>query len=251
MITFYANNLTDQAIIASSSENALFPLTNVRDPRRTKVFRSTSNDTSIVFDLIESSDIDSFVFVSNPNLGFGFSTITIEANGTDEWSSPEFTSTMTFSTKHGIGIKELTDKITYRFVRFVFTSTLGYVEVANLFIGMKTKPNRGINYGWTYRDEDLSIVKENSFGQRFVDTIGRQRQFAGSINNLDKTNLEMFYDVYDGKGRTHPFFVKIGSSDIMLEVERYSAMVYFTSMPVITNRFFNNYQLSLQLEEAR
>lgn len=251
MITFYANNLVDQATITASSTNAQFPVSNLKDPRRTKVFRSTSNTTSVVFDLMETSDIDAFILVSNPILGFGFSTVTIEANGTDSWSSPAFTTSFSFSTKHGIGIKDLDAVISYRFVRFSFTSTLGFVEVANVFIGKKSQTNRGISYNWTYKDEDISKQAENRYGQKFVDIIGRQREFSGAIQNLDKDNLDIFFETYDLKGKSHPFFIKIGDSAIMNEVERYSAMVYFKSMPTISNRFFNNYSLSIQLEEAK
>jgi hypothetical protein len=251
MITLYAHNLVDQANITASTENLLFPASNIKDHRRTKVFRSTQNDTSLVFDLLETSEIDSFAIVSNPKTGFGVSTITIEANATDEWSSPAFSTTMTFSTKHGIGIKELTSSINYRFVRFVFTSTLGYSEVANLFIGKKTVPSRGINYNWTFRDDDLSIVKENRYGQKFVDRIGRQRLFSGMIQNLDEENIEILRNICDVKGKIKPFFIKIGCQEAMEEPERFMAMVFFSNIPTNTNRHYSNWGFPIQLEEAK
>lgn len=251
MITLYSNNLVDQATLTASSENLLFPLSNIQDSRRTKVFRSLANDTSIVFDLMETSEIDSFLIVSNPRSGFGVSTITIEANGTDSWATPAFTTTMTFSTKHGVGLKELDAAINYRFVRMVFTSTLGYSEVANLFIGKKIVPSRGINYNWTFRDEDQSSVKENRYGQKFVDLIGRQRLFNALIQNLDDENLNLLLDITDRKGKVYPFFVKIGCQAAMSDPYRFIAMVFFTTIPTNTNRHYNNWGFPLQLEEAK
>lgn len=251
MITFFSNNLADQANLTASSVNALFPLGNIKDPRRTKVFRSNSNDTSIVFDLMETSEFDSFLIVSNPKTGFGVSTITIEANATDEWSSPAFSTTLTFSTKHGVGINELETAINYRFVRFVLTSTLGYCEIANVFIGKKTKANRGLNYNWTYRDDDLSTVKENRYGQKFSDIIGRQKIFQGLIQNLDDENLELLLDISDRKGKVKPFFVKIGCQEAMSDPFRFIAMVFFSSLPTNTNRHYKNWGYPIALEEAK
>lgn len=251
MITFYSNNLVDQANLSASTENLLFPLTNLKDPRRTKVFRSIENNTSVVFDLMETSEIDSFLIVSNPKTGFGVSTITIEANATDEWSLPAYSTTMEFNTKHGVGIKELETAINYRFVRFVLTSTLGYAELANVFIGKKTVPSRGINYNWTFRDDDLSTIKENRYGQKFSDIIGRQRKFNGLIQNLDDENLELLLDITDRKGRVHPLFVKIGCQEAMADPYRFIAMVFFSSIPTNTNRFYKNWGFPVALEEAK
>lgn len=251
MITFFTNNLVTNANITASSVNGLFPLSNIKDPRRTKVFRSTNNSTNVVFDTLETSDIDSFLIVSNPQSGFGISTITIEANATDEWSAPAFSQTLTFSTKHGIGLLELDTMISYRFVRFVLTSSLGYCELSNVFIGKKTVPSRGLNYNWTYKDDELSVVKENRYGQKFSDIIGRQKLFGGTIQNLDDVNIEILNDILDRHGKTKPFFVKIGCSSIFVDPYRYTAMVFFTNIPNETNRHYKNWGFPIALEEAK
>lgn len=251
MITFYADNLVDQATITASSENALFPLTNITDPRRTKVFRSAANTTTIVFDALETSEIDTIIVVDHPNIGFGFSTMLVEINGTDEWSSPAYSSAMTLSVRHGVGILEIPTVQNYRFVRITLTSVLGYCELSKIFIGKKILTDRGISYGWTNKDDDLSIIKENRFGQKFVDIIGRQKIFSGSIKNLDDDNIDMIRNVTDTKGKTKPFFVKIGCTDAMSDPLRFVAMVFFTNIPNETNRFYKNWGMSLQFEEAK
>lgn len=251
VITFYSDNLVDQANITADSENLQFPLINIKDQRRTKVFRSTENNSSVVFDLMETSTIDSFLIVSNPNDGFGVSTVTIEANATNEWSSPAFTTTLPFSIKHGIGLRELDTAINFRFVRFVLTSSLGYCELSNVFIGKKTKPGRGLNYGWSFKDEDLSEVKLNRYDQQFADLIGRQRIFNGIIQNLDDVNLELLFSVTDKKGKVKPLFVKIGCADSYVDPYRFIAMVFFQSIPTNTQRFYKNFGFPVALKEAR
>lgn len=251
MITFYSDNLVDQANIIPSSENALFPVLNLKDPRRTKVFRSTANTCSIVFDLNETSDIDSILIVDNPRLGFGISTVLIEANGTNNWVAPPFSQSMTLNTKHGVGLLGLTTLIQYQFVRITLTSALPYCELANIFIGKKTQTTRGISYGWSFKDDDISIQKTNRYGQKFTDLIGRQKEFTAALQNLTPTDQDKVFDVIDAKGKSHPFFIKIGDSSAMVEVERYTGMVYFKSVPASSNRFYKNYSLPLQLEEAK
>jgi hypothetical protein len=251
MITFYANNLVDQSTLTASSENLLFPLNNVKDQRRTKVFRSNSNSTTVVFDTMETSEMDSFIVVAHTKLGFGISTLTIEANATDDWSSPPFTTTVTLNTKHGIGITELATPINYRFVRFVMTSTLGYCELSKVFIGKKTVPSRGLNYNWTFKNADISSVKENRYGQKFSDIIGTQRIFSGLIQNLDDVNLELLLGITDIKGLVNPFFVKIGCQEAMADPYRFISMVFFSSVPTNTNRHYKNWGFTVALEEAQ
>ena len=122
-LKFFSSNLIDQSTITPSSENLNFPVSNLKDPRRTKVYRSTSNSTSVVFDFQETSEIDSIFIVDEPRNGFGISTITIQFNATSDFSSPAHSETVDFSIAHGVGYKIFTQQ-NYRFARLVLTSNL-------------------------------------------------------------------------------------------------------------------------------
>lgn len=248
-LKFYVGNLVDQATINASTVNSLFPASNLLDPRRTKVFRSTTNSDSIVFDFQETSEIDSVFVVDNPFDGFGVSTLSLELNTTDTWGAPAHTESVTWSTKHGVGYKEFIQQ-DYRFARLVMGSSLTYCELSKIFIGKSLDIGRGPNFGWTYQSKDNSRIQENRYGQKFPDVINRQRQFSISLSNLDKDMMEKFFEIYDDKGTTKPFFMRTGCESMINGVERFAGMVYMTQIPTITNRFFNNYALSLTLEEA-
>jgi hypothetical protein len=251
-IKFYSGNLVDQATLSASTENALFPLENLQDPRRTKVFRSTTNSDTVVLDFQETSDVDSVFIVSNPIDGFGISTLAIDLNATNSWGAPAYSDTVTWSTVHGLGYNEFAATQSYRFARLSLTSTLGYCELSKLFIGKKISllNDRSINYGWSYVSKDNSRTQENRYGQRFSDVINRQRQFNISFSNINKDQLDQIFEIYDDKGLTKPFFVRIGCDEMISDKRRFSGMVYLNSIPQITNRFFNNYSLSMTLEEA-
>jgi hypothetical protein len=248
-LKFFSDNLIDQATIYPSSENANFPAENLLDPRRSKVFRSTDSVSSLILDFQETSEIDSIFIVDEPRNGFGISTLSFDLNATSNFSTPAYSDSIEFSTAHGAGYK-IFNQQDYRFARLNLTSSLGYCELSKIFIGKSIDLGRGPNFNWTYQDKELSIIKENRYGQRFVDVITRQKSFGLQLSLLDKTQLDQIFQLYDTKSTIKPFFVVIGDDTMVSDHRRFSGMVYFNSVPTITNTSFGRYQLSIQLEEA-
>lgn len=248
-LKIFSGNLIDQATITPSSENANFPADNLIDPRRSKVFRSTSNTSSLILDFQETSEIDSIFIVDEPRNGFGISTLSFDLNATSNFTTPAYSDSLSFSPIHGVGYKIFTQQ-DYRFARLNLTSSLGYCELSKIFIGKHIDLGRGPNFNWTYQDKDLSIIKENRYGQRFVDVITRQKSFGLQLSLLNKDQLDQIFELYDSKSNTKPFFVVIGDDTMVNDHRRFAGMVYFNSIPTITNTSFGRYQLSIQLEEA-
>lgn len=251
MIKFYSSNLLDQALLTPSSQNLLFPVTNLNHPFRTKVFRSTSNTSNLVMDFGETSEMDSILVVDDPRNGFGVSTITLELNTVNTWTTPAFSQVLTMNTYQGLAYAEFPLK-TYRYARLVMTSTLGYCELSKFFIGKAIgfESGMGIDLGWNFADKELSTVKENRYGQKFVDVVARQRQMSFSINTMTKDELDQVFEVYDSKGITEPFFVRIGTDGMINDKDRFAGMFYLNSIPSITNKAFGLYDISMTLEEA-
>ena len=140
-------NLVDQATLTASSANALFPVSNLQDPRRSKVFRSTSNSANIVVDMQETSAINTIFVVADKRSGFGITSISVEFNATNTWGSPAYSIAVPFSTIHNLGFVEFPSTVNYRFARIVMTSTLGYCEISKIFIGSYLALTRSINFG--------------------------------------------------------------------------------------------------------
>jgi hypothetical protein len=246
----YPSNLINQSTITASTVNALFPISNLKDYRRSKVYRSTTNADTVVIDFNETSEVDSFFIVSDKRAGFGISTITLEFNATNSWGAPAATETVTFSDIYGVGFKEFAVTHSYRFCRLVLTSTLGYCELSYIYLGKKMQIDRGISFGWTYKDDDLSQKKANRYGQLFSDIIMRQKTISGALRLLDKDKLEKFFAIYDLCGETKPFFIRLGCDLMIDDYRRFSGMVFFSDVPTITNTNFNKYNLTLTMREA-
>ena len=248
-LLFYTGNLIDNATFTASTENLSFPPSNLKDPRRTKVFRTLTNSDTLILDFQETSEIDSIFIVDEPRNGFGISTLSFDLNATSNFTSPAYSDSLTYSTIHGVGFKSFTQQ-DYRFCRLSLTSTLGYCELSKIFIGKELNLGKGPNFNWTYQDKDLSIIKENRYGQRFVDIITRQKQVNMAFSLLNKDQLDKIFQIYDEKSTTKPFFFSVGCSTMINDPNRFAGMVYLNSIPVITNTSFGRYSLSMTLEEA-
>jgi hypothetical protein len=251
MISFYSTNLVDQATVTASSENQLFPVENIQDYRRTKVFRSQANSVNIDFDLGETSEIDSIILVDDPRSEFGLSTVTLQLNGSTDFSSPAFSQALTLNEYFGVGYAEF-DLQEYRYARLVVTSTLGYCEISNLFIGKKIafENNMGIDFGWSYQNDEIHTTKKNRYGQRFIDAVTRQSKINFSIKSMNPDELDQILEIYDTKGETKPFFMRLGCDDMINDKDRFAGMYFLANVPSITNKSFALYDMSFQLEEA-
>ena len=252
MIKFYFNNLLEDASLDPTTENAQFPASNTQDSRRTKVYRSTSNEDDLILDIGANEEMDSFFIVDNPQDGFGVNALTVEANTTSSFATPLLSEEITLNNKYGQGFLKF-DQVSARFIKLEMTSTLGYCELSNFFIGKELEliDGKSINFGWTHQERELINKSFNRSGQQFSDLIGTQRAFNVSFTNLTKDQLEQLDEIYDFCGTFKPFFVRIGCPDITNSMERFSGMVFLQSKPVKTNSFFNRYQLSMELVEVR
>lgn len=254
MIKFLHNNLINSALLSASTENAQYPLSNIKDDRRTKTFRSTSNADNIVIDLGIATAVDSFALVDNWQNGFGVTSITLEANAVDSWASPAFSTSITFDTGFGVGVNTFTEQ-SYRFWRIVLNSTLGYCELANIFIGKASfMTTNGVGYNWAYTNRDLKKTSTNKYGQEFVDFYGQRKE----LNNLqfqimDKDEQDLLLDMFDNVGTIYPFFVDFPLADNSLvnNDNRYSGFYTLSSEPSFTNVNSGYYNTVLNLREAK
>lgn len=254
-IRFLSNNLIDAATLTASTENAQFPVSNINVNFRTKTYRSTSNSDNIVIDFGTAESCDHFAIVDNWQNGFGVTAITIEANATDSWGSPAFTTTATLDNTFGVSIKAFSSAQSYRFWRIVMTSTLGYCEVANMFLGTAdTVVTNGLGYNWTYLNKDLSSVSTSRYGQKYIDDIGTQKQLDNiQFTILDKDEMDIIFNAYDGVRTVKPLFVyfPLETNNLVTNDDRYNGMYYFKSEPVFTNITSGYYNTVLSLEEAK
>lgn len=254
-LKFLSNNLIDSAVITPSTVNAQYPISNINVDHRTKTYRSTSNSDNIVIDFGTAESVDHFVIVDNWQNGFGVTSVTIEANGTDSWGSPAFTTTASLDTKFGVSIKKFSSSQSYRFWRIVLTSTLGYCEISKMFLGAATEiPTNGVSYNWSYKNRDLSKQSVNRFGQKFIDDIGTQKEITGlSFQIMDKDEMDKIFSVFDVNRTVKPFFIyfDLETASLSNNDDRYNGLYYFSTEPSFVNISSGYYNTSLDIIEAK
>ena len=233
--SLYDINLVEQATITPSTVNAQFPVSNLKDYRRSKVYRSTTNSDTLILDFQESSEINGIFIIADKKAGFGLSTLTIDFNSTSNFTSTAVTISVPFSPELGIGHVSLATPIAYRFARVNMSSALGYCEISKLFIGKSVPLERSINFGWTIKDEDLSVKTRNRYGQIFADIITRQKNIGFAIRNATKDDVQLINKVLDRVGETKPFYITIGNDLIAADYRRFSGPVILEDIPTITN----------------
>lgn len=252
-IKFYAYNLIDQptTVLTPSEELAAYPISNLKDNRRTKKYRSSSNSITLTVDCINPQPVDSILLADDPLQGFNFNTpVLIEANATDNWTSPAFsTSLTTKSDEHGIAYLELANPENYRYWRFTFNSTL-FVELSTLFLGKRIEfPNTGIEFGWSYVEEDNVKKQGNRYKQLFIDEINSQKLISASMRYLNKDEIEKIFEIYDYNRSIIPFFMRI-DCDILNDKDRFSGYFRFDRRPTIRNSAPSLYDFPFRLREA-
>jgi len=254
MIKFLSNNLVETATLTASTENAQYPVSNIQDDFRTKTFRSTTNSDNVVIDLGSTEPVDYLAIVDNWKNGFGVSTITVEANATDSWGAPSYSTTLTFDSTHGIGLKSITEQ-SYRFWRFVVTGSLGYCELANIFIGKAVDiSTNGIDYNWKYNNKDLKKVSKTIYGQEFIDDMGQQKELTGlSMKVVDTTELDQFFSVYDDRRTVKPMFIHFDDSSNVIsnDSDRFSGFYKFAAEPGMVNTNSGFWTIEFSLREQK
>lgn len=255
MIKFLYNNKVEGASLSASTENAQYPLSNLQHDFRTKVYRSTSNSDSVVFDLGAIEDVDYIALVDNWKNGFGITACTIQANATDSWGSPAFSTTITLDTTFGIGIKELASTESYRYWRLVLTSTLGYCELAHVFIGQaESITTNGVSYGFNYTNKDLMKMTSTRYGQEYIDDIGTRKSLDNlAFQVMSTSELDQIFNVFDNRRTVKPFILKMGdgTNTMIGDEDRLNGLYKFDKSPSAKMRTASYWDITLSVMEQK
>lgn len=257
-IKLYTFNLAvqDTTIITATSENLLFPVSNIKDPRTSKVSRSVTGVLSneYVFDMITASDVDTVIVVPDNIRGFaGVSgDITVKANIIDgSWGSAPFSTTITPNDDFQLGFSNFTTE-TYRFWQISFSNTSGFAELSKIFIGASLAlPDNNIDFGWTVIHSDNSQFRTNRYRQKFIDIINQQDRYRMNLNLLSKTEFETIKDGFDEVGKRIPLWMILDKDALIVDdAERFAGYFTMDRMPTFTNRAFQLYDMSFVLRQA-
>lgn len=246
---FYIHNEIDIATAVVSSENAQFPLANLSDPRRTKVFRSTSNSDSITLDFGYPVLINSVMIVDDPMTGNKLTACLVKIDNSSDFSTA-ISDSMTIDPIHGFSFVNFTTTVPVRYLRLEMTAASGYCEIAKLFAGTNVSLGSEIDFSLplSFSYANKSQVTMNRYGQKFIDEIGTQKKINGAMKSLSKTELDGILEIFDWAMTTKPLWVQFDA--ITNEPSRLSGYYHLSSVPQASLDSSLYWSVNLDLEEA-
>lgn len=169
---FYNNEIDDESYtLTANSENASYPLTNIRDYQLTKHYRSTG-DTSewIKIDAGSGNTITAtFAFIAGHNVSSGATTIKIQGNATDVWTDPTVNESFTYSS--GVMWKAFSSQA-LRYWRFLIEDASnpdGYIKIGRLGLGTYFDLSDWAQAAFARRPIDTSVLDRSVTGQGYGD----------------------------------------------------------------------------------
>jgi len=177
----------------------------------------------LTFDLGVPTDPQNFIMTGRRNTPIQLTssgTYTLQANPTDAWTSPAFSTTLTYN-------DEVISKLSvtglagtkFRYWRVLFDdldNPNGFLELSSLFLGNAFgEDTRGrVQFPFTSRFEDLSRTLTSDGGSTHSNLKEKTQSFSARWFPLAKAELEDLEDIFDEFGTSSAFFISMDSDKV-------------------------------------
>jgi hypothetical protein len=248
-------NYVDTATITASESNSFYPVSNLQKLSTTDAWRSNNatGTKTIVFDLGSAKTVDTCVVVGdNYNRVLTATTLLIEGNATDSWGSPSFSQSLVISANEAIASALFTDK-SYRYWRISATHTGSYISFSKVFLANQfTYSDNGFDINFNFALSDLSKIRKNDIGKRFIDEIRNTvKSLSLSINTMNKTELDSFIAFVRYVGLHKPFVLFVDENqNIVTDKHLLTLYAMFDSVGSIDSSNLGYYNSTFNLSEV-
>lgn len=195
------SNLVDDATLTASSEDSRYPVENVQNQRLGKPWRTlVATGVTCVVNLGSALDVTTIAIAGHAFTGSA--AVTIEANASDSWGSPSFSTSLTIL--DGVILKFLAAAQTYQYWRFVIGddgATVDYLDIGRLWLGEYIQLTPSSTYDFKVSKKRSDMVSYGRGRQKFA-TIGvGWREFDLSFRSMEGTALTEVQTMYDSVGK--------------------------------------------------
>lgn len=253
-LLFLYNNLLDSATLTASSAATGFPANNLKNPFRTKYWKTagaTAGTAQLVIDHGTAKAVTAIALTGYPDWTAAPGTLDIQFNDTDSWGSPADHEHITWVSPTTPGGNKGTIILTfasksYRFNRLSVVNAPGDWNLGRLFIGTYFEPAR--TYGWGYEEEivDPSLISQTIGGQDHADEIERYRVIRCSGIIETQAQWVLYQAMLNTVGTRKDIFVTFDHAGEAAERTIYGK---FTKLPAITRPYL--YEYSFEFTESR
>ena len=258
-VLFLYNNLLDSATLTGSSAATGFPATNLTNPFRTKIWRTSGATTGVANLVIDHGAAKSVTCVALT--GYSWTSapaiLNLEFNDTDSWGSPAHSETLTwYSSPTANGNKAVIIKIfgsqSYRFNRLSVIYSPGGVptdwDLGRIFIGTYFEPTYSYSPNWSGEYMDESMGMQTIGGQEHFDEIEQYREFGILFKVDSQSQWESFQTMFLSGGIHKDLFVALDYEEEPDEMTIYGKLV---RLPGMANFAPYGYNANFNLKESR
>jgi hypothetical protein len=253
-ITFLSENYTDSAeySITTGTENAQFPLENLRNDSPSVKFRGVGSVAVIVFDLLQTRDIDYIAVAADPLESFLVNTITAKTSVTTDFSSsPVYP--IAISMGQTIGYGTFTE-VTHRYVELTITGSGGFTELGKVFVGKGLNlPLNSVSIdSFKYQYDDKATIRQNKYGQKFIDKTNQTKVLGGEIQYCTKEEQETLDDMAIRHGESYPLWMILDPNNEAMNEGEFKLMIYGYNEGTISWSASGGqlYSISVQIKQA-
>lgn len=198
------DNLVDNATLSASSEAAGYFVSNIKEQQLSKVWKSTSGSGQWILIDFGSAQSVKGVFVAGHNLLSG-STIKIQANSSDDWTSPPVDESLTYGE---ICYKLFSSAQSYRYWRvYLDDSSLSEISVGRVFLGDLLELGDIVKAEFPETIKRTDKIQYSISGEVFGDIGVDYRLFVFALPHIDSTEKANIETMYETVGKYKPVFM--------------------------------------------
>lgn len=234
--------------VVADNEDPFYPASNLLLHPTYKEFRSQSDSAVLVFDLQNTTPVDSLLFCgSNATGEIQATSITIEANTSNVWTTPAFSMDYELTLDdqlYNLVYLQLGTK-TFRYWRLTVNNPTGaYAGLSNIYLGSKTE--LAVDLGYTFSMLGRSDINKGRYGQRFIDKLPDLRQFECSMSVMNQIERDLLASIVHSCSTHKPIWMVLSPGESLYE----AGYFYFTETPEFENQAYRIYNTGFTLEEV-
>jgi hypothetical protein len=253
-LSFLSENLTDTATFSmtTGTENAQFPLENLKNDSPSVKFRGVGSTSVIVIDLLVTRDINYVAVAADPLESFQITSASFKTSATTNFSlSPSYS--IDLSMEQTIGFKNITE-VSHRYVELTLIGSGGFTELGKIFVGKAINiPLNSVSIdSFKYSIKDKSVIRQNKYSQKFIDVINQVKTLSGTIQYCTKDEQEELDDLFIRHGQAYPLWIILDENSEAMNEGKFKLTMYgyFETDPSWSADGGQLYTASMEMSQA-
>jgi hypothetical protein len=219
-------------------------------------FISIHSFETIDIDLKSNEEIDTFAIFFDPVIGVQLSSnavIKIQANATPYWVNPAVNVTLSFDEERDVLTYFWATSQEYRYWRIYIEdpkNTDFYIELGTVFLGKATQLSKIPDNGFTFTQEDRSLITENEYGHQYVDIYPIRKTIVFNYSVLPYSDIATLDTMFKRIGIHTPIMVTMDATETQFDKDQFTIYGRFDKKYIQQHQTVNFYKTDLTVVET-